>query len=523
MMVSFYCAGLYFYLLYRYRAPRFLYPALVLFALAFYSYNPAQLVVPVTGILLLLSDIRYHWQNRRTALIGLGILVLLALPYLRFYLSHNSAPAEHLSSLGSYWTRDIPWQEKLVAFRDEYLYGISPGYWFVPNLRDLSRHRMEGFGHLLSITLPLAFLGAALALWNIRSSAHRAVLAAFIAAPAGAALVQVAVTRALVMVIPATLLTALGLIWLLGLLEKKITRKVISIALFSILALANVGMTIKALGEGPTWFHDYGLAGMQYGGAQVFQAVEEYIEKNPKSQIIVSPTWANGTDIVARFFLDDPMPIQLASINAHINHHNLLDESMVFVMTAEEYDAAQDSGKFQEFQVEKILPYPDGQPGFYFVRLAYVEDIKSILAGEREQRRELQTAEIIQENQVVNVKHSLLDLGRIQDLWDDNLRTVARTFEANPFIIELTFPSPRIINGLSLSVGDTEVKVLARLYHNLESEPVDYNAKLEGSVIEPVVNIDFDAQTQVKILYLEVYDLQQTEPAHVHLWEVSFR
>ena len=80
-MVSFYAGGLYFYLLYRYRSPRYLFAALALFALAFYSYNPGQVVVVLTGALLLLSDIRYHWQNRKTAFLGTGLLILLALPY----------------------------------------------------------------------------------------------------------------------------------------------------------------------------------------------------------------------------------------------------------------------------------------------------------------------------------------------------------------------------------------------------------------------------------------------------------
>ena len=98
---------------------------------------------------------------------------------------------------------------------DEYLYGLSPGYWFIPNTRDLIRHRMEDYGLLLRATLPFAALGLFQVLRNFRSPAHRAILISFLAAPAGAAMVQVAVTRALAMVIPATLLTALGLVMIL--------------------------------------------------------------------------------------------------------------------------------------------------------------------------------------------------------------------------------------------------------------------------------------------------------------------
>jgi len=70
---------LYFYLLYRYRAPVYLYATLVFGALTFYTYGPAQFLMPVTAVCLLASDWRYHWQHRRNLVRGAGLLLLLAL------------------------------------------------------------------------------------------------------------------------------------------------------------------------------------------------------------------------------------------------------------------------------------------------------------------------------------------------------------------------------------------------------------------------------------------------------------
>jgi len=282
--VSFYTGGLYLYLLYRYRSPRFLYFALILFALAFYTYNPGQLVVVVTGLLLLISDGRYHWQNRAVALRGVGLLFLLALPFLRFRLNHPDAMQDQLYKLGSYWIQPITTQEKFRRFGQEYLYGLSPGYWFVPNSRDLVRHLMRGYGHLIQATLPLAVVGLAVCLKNFRNSAHRVVLIVFLAAPTGAALALVGVTRALVMVIPATLLIALGLIALISWLEKKwISRRLLSFGLFGVLALLNFFMLGQVLVKGPTWYNEYGLGGLQYGARQVFSEVKDYLKENPSA------------------------------------------------------------------------------------------------------------------------------------------------------------------------------------------------------------------------------------------------
>ncbi len=522
-MVSFYAAGLYFYLRYRYGSTRHLYFALALFALAFYSYNPGQVVVVVTGLLLLLSDARYHWQNRGVALRGLGFLILLSLPYLRFRLAHPMAFDDQLFTLGSYWVQPLTLREKLAMYFDEYLYGLSPGYWFIPNTRDLIRHRMEDYGLLLRATLPFAALGVFQALRNFRSPAHRAILISFLAAPAGAAMVQVAVTRALVMVIPATLLTALGLVMILLWLEKRLPRKALSIGLFAFLVVANLAITWDALRNGPTWFGRYGLMGMQYGAAQVFGELKDYQRQNPEAEILFSPTWTNGADVVARFFLHDPLPIRLASVTEHMYYHHPLNDNMVFVIPVDEYELLIESGKFTDVHVERTILYPNGQPGFYFVRMRYVPNIDEILAAEQVARRELRETDVILDGMPAHVRHSLLDLGEISNLWDGSHRTVTRTFEANPYVIEVTFLEPRIMQGMTLVIGDTEVKVLVRLFETPDAQPVEFIFEgLKGSVSDPQVGLDFKRPQEFSALYLEVEDIRQKEPAHVHIWEIEF-
>jgi hypothetical protein len=524
-MVSFYAGGLYFYMLYRYRSPRYLYAALALFALSFYSYNPGQMVVTLTGALLLLSDARYHWENRKTALLGLGLLVLLALPYLRFRLDHPTAMHDHLVTLGSYWIRPLSLQEKLTQFAKEYLRGLSPGYWFTPNQEELVRHLMKGYGFLHRITLIFAVVGTGILLADLRSSAHRAVLIAFIAAPSGAAVAGMAVTRALVMVIPATLMIALGVVTLVVWLQKAVKRlspEIVSVTLFGVLSLVNVFMTWDALHNGPTWYKEYGLGGMQYGGAQLFGAIEEYLQENPSVQLVVSPSWANSADVIARFFLGDPIPIQLGSIEDYLVQHLDLQGNKVFVMIPEEYERAMGSGKFENIQVDRTVLYPDGRPGFYFVRLNYVENVDEIMAAEREARKKLQEGEIVLDGQLVKVRYPLLDMGRIDDIWDGSENSVARTFEANPFKLELVFPVARSLNGFDIVIGDTDVKIIAQVYAESDSQPVEYVAELVGTVQKPRVTFNFGKTVTAKELHLEVWDLHQGEPGHVHIWEITF-
>jgi hypothetical protein len=184
LMVSFYACFLCAYLLYRHRSPRFLYPTLLFGAATFYSYANGPLVMLGTASLLLLSDLRFHLrQPRRHQLGALVLALLLALPFLRFRWLHPEAVAYQMEVVSSYWLRDLPFAEKLAIFGATYWAGISPAHWFWPNEVDLARHLMDGLGHMPVFLLPFFLIGLGLCLRNWRSPAHRAVLAALLAAP----------------------------------------------------------------------------------------------------------------------------------------------------------------------------------------------------------------------------------------------------------------------------------------------------------------------------------------------------
>jgi len=524
--VSFYACFLYTYLLYRCKSPRFLYLAIGMAALAFYAYSPGQIVIGLTGLLLLLSDARYHWQNRHLMLRGLGLLLLLAIPYLRFRLGYPEAPFDHLRRLGSYWAQPNPLGEKIRHYASEYMYGLSPGYWFVPNERDLQRHQMKGYGNLLRASLPFFAVGLILAVRHLRSPAYRAVLIALLVAPAGSALVEIGVTRTLVYIIPAIILIALGLSWLLVWLEKKLAhrfalRPVLSLALFGVLATANLWMLRDALVNGPTWYQDYGLGGMQYGGRQMFAEVKAKLIETSPPKMIVTHSWANGADVLARYFLGDPLPVLQSTIEAYLFEHLPLDENILFVMTPTEYALAQDSGKFTDIRVEQTLPYPNGQPGFYFVRLRYVDNIDEILAAEQEQRRTLQEGQVLIDGQPVQVRYPLLDMGAVENMFDGNLDTLGRTLEANPAVIELIFPEPRSLQALSAIIGSTQAEIRVLVYPPSGASPKEYLQILQGTVEQPKVSLKLPEAPKANKLRLEIRDIHQPEPGHIHVWEIE--
>ena len=105
---AFYAWFIYFYLRYRYIRPRNLIAALLFGGLTFYTYSPAQLIVVATGVLMLLSDVRYHLQTLKSqprVIVGsLIVLTIVAVPYVRFQNEHPTESFYHLRILNSYLT-----------------------------------------------------------------------------------------------------------------------------------------------------------------------------------------------------------------------------------------------------------------------------------------------------------------------------------------------------------------------------------------------------------------------------------
>ncbi|HWQ83836.1 MAG TPA: hypothetical protein VN363_04675, partial [Anaerolineales bacterium] len=536
---AFYAASLYCYLRYRLQSPPSLYAALAFGALAFYTYSPFQIIAPASFLILFVLDWRYHLENRRMAVPAIGLLVLLGLPYLRFVLTHSQENLSSLAALNSPWARPLPLGEKMRLTAVEYLRALNPTYWFTPDEGGLARHQMNDKAYLTRWTFPFLLLGFGQAVWRARpgrkqdgqpavnqelAPAYRVLLVSVFAIPLGAALVQVGITRLLGLVIPAALLTTLGIqrciVWL-G--KRRVPVYLLESGLLILLAIANFALLREALWKGPTWTTNYGMGGMQYGASQVFDAAQEYITEYPDTRMIVSPTWANGTDVLKRFFLPDDLPVELGSISGHLQNQKALDRQMLFVMTPDEYEAVLQSGKFVNIQVEQTLPFPNGQTGFYFVRLDYAPNIQELMAGELAERRKLQAAEAQVDGELVQFSHSTLDIGTIEQAFDGDTNTLLRTWEANPMVIEMRFPRPRRLSGIELILGSAQIEVTLRLSDPSQGQPVVLSQVVRGTVQQPRVELTFPEAYLVQTLRLELRDVNQGEPGHVHLWEIDLQ
>ena len=525
MMASFYACFLCAYLLYRYRSPAYLLVALIFGAATFYSYTAGQGLMLVTGVLLFLSDLRYHLRLRpRLLASALLLAIVLAAPYIRYRRLHPGVVREQLEVLDSYWVDPLPLAEKLRRFGRTYVEGLDPRYWFLPNEREFIRHRMKGMPYFPYVFIPLVAVGIAVCVYRFpRSSAHRAILLSPLGVPFAGAAAEIQILRLLAMAVPVALFAAIGM----DQVYRWIRRRVPYVPAAAACALALTGgaarLTHVALTEGPTWYRDYGLYGMQYGAPQVFAAIREELARSPRRRVALSHTWANNPNEFLAFFLTPPERerVRLIDVSWHLVSRRALPEEEILVLTAPEVEAARRSGKLLFSPPERTIPYPDGQPGFYFLRARYVPNVDEQFAAEKAARARLVEEPVVLDGETVLTRHSMLDMGAISSIFDGQSDTLIRGLEANPFVLELSFRLPRSVRRVRADLGRIGSVLAAVELTPAGGKAARYEVPYHYTSDAP--RLDFSlpgGAIRAERLRLEIRDVEAGEVTHVHLFEL---
>jgi hypothetical protein len=527
VMATFYASFLLSYLLYRKRSPRYIFAAALFGAATFYSYSNGQMVMAAVGAFLLVSDFRYHLRNWRVVVPGLILMAFLAIPAARFRIDSPGSLTLQLKVVGSYWYSNDPLDAKLLQFGRTYARGLSPLYWFLPN-DELIRHQMKGYGHINTWLLPAFLIGLGVTVWRtLRGSVeHRTLLLATLATPAGAALADIGLSRVFAFIIPAAILIALGIEVVFAWLVRRFSETALSFVLALGLAVPSFTMLRDALVNGPTWFTDYTLYGMQYGSRQVFgELVPALLTDFPHLSVGVSPNWANLTEIFVPFFVPAELQsrVRMQWIGDFLSKRQSGTKTTILVMPADEFEKARESPKFKEVKVERVIPYPDGRPGFFAVRLQYADDVDRIMAEELEARTRPVTEEVVVGGQTYTVTHSQFDGGTLQTLFDQDPASLVRGLEANPLVLDFAFKAPRPVRGLSVTTGSMNMTLTVEMTREGEVEPAVFTQTFRDLATDPTVEMRFGEGPPVTRLKLSILQLGVAGPTNIHVRGVRFR
>jgi 4-amino-4-deoxy-L-arabinose transferase-like glycosyltransferase len=522
LMASFYPWFLYFYLRYFERGGWNLLISVLFGAATFYAYSAGQAVMVFSGLFLALANFRHHWKHRRQSLAALAVILLCAFPYFRFRFHYPEALGHQLTLLNSYWVQNTPLSEKIMHFLREYLYGLDPRFWFGLNEEGLGRHQMKDYAHLMRWGAPLLLAGLAVSLCRFREPAMRALWISVLVSPIGAALVDTGIVRVLVFVVPAAVLMALGTEWIFSLSWILRKERLWAMGLAGVLCLLSVHLLTDALVKGPFWYRDYGMYGLQWGARQLLgEALPDEIRKRNPPAIFLSSSWANGADFLLSYFAPGK-EVKISDISQFRDYYRPFPEGTVFVLTYNQYKEIEDSPKFKPFAPDRILAYPDGSPGFFFLRLRYADDVEEQFKKEMEARRQLLKMTHPLLGQQAEIGYSAVDMGSGPELFDGNSQGIIRGKEANPYVVEIRFPQPQPLSSARIYLRDGNYAIKA-LVEGPNGPEVSHQAEYRsGSGKAPVVEMPLGCPGAKRVRF-EIYGTDQGDIACIHLYEIELR
>jgi hypothetical protein len=161
---------------------------------------------------------------------------------------------------------------------------------------------------------------------------------------------------------------------------------------------------------------------------------------------------------------------------------------------------------------------------FAFTRFASMNNGERTFDVERIDPAGLIVYEMGLGDDMIRMTHSKLDIGHSKDIFDDDLETLVRGREANPFILDFEFSQPQAVNGLVMDFGRMDFVIRVQVYGTESRSPVLYESEYRQQPPIPHVEIDFfGGPVQVKRIYIEIEQLNPPDEVHIHIREVLFK
>jgi hypothetical protein len=366
---SFFAAFLYLYLRFLKGKKLSLLYSVIFAALSFHSYAGIWFVIAISFVLLFLINLKTHLMQIKVTLLTIFLAILLFLPFIRFQYKNKNTLNNHLTRYNSYLKQNIPTMEKAQIFLEKYILSFNPKMLFFYNETYYSpRHSLKNYGYLPLWSYPIIILGLFYAIVKFKKPVYKTILIFVMTSPLGGVLIDPGPTRNMPVIVSFCLLFGIGIKILEKLIIKTIRRNkyiLLSVIAFILIQTANLSMTFDALKNGPTWFTDYGLYGMQWGTKQVFTKIPNYIDKY--ENIIMNPDYANATDIYKEFFLlkNQRERVRMAKISDWLDE-NAPQKDTLYINLASDFELMKDKEYFKNIKIKEVINSPDGKPAFIF-------------------------------------------------------------------------------------------------------------------------------------------------------------
>lgn len=325
--VAFTILACYFFLKAQSRPSR-LFLSLIFFVLAFYSYFPARIFIPLFAGSLFLTHYRFFIRHKRITIQGLVLLVICALPILHsIFFVQGMARWQQVSVFSN------PPKDETILHHIAYNYISHFSTNFLLTNGDIgmpgqfvTRHSVRGMGELYlfqAIFIVIAF-------YLLIKKRHYTILWFFVFwllfFPVGSMFTldkSAQGTRSIIGVVPFQLLSAFGLAEVISFKYKHDIHRYLSYGVIALIIIASFLLyTYHYFVEYPNYAADFW--GWQYGARAIVQYFEK--EQNSYDELVMAPEF-NAPDIFFKFYAPgncQKMSGRIATRNAQLPEKTII-------------------------------------------------------------------------------------------------------------------------------------------------------------------------------------------------------
>jgi hypothetical protein len=137
---------------------------------------------------------------------------------------------------------------------------------------------------------------------------------------------------------------------------------------------------------------------------------------------------------------------------------------------------------------------------------------------------ELAAQWIEMQGQLVLVRYSALDSGRIEDTFDSNPESLMRGLSANPFVLEFEFEEPLSLQQLRLTTAAVLQFAIRAEFTLADGSTQRIENEYRDLEPDPTISIELPAEP-LSAIRIEIEDLglEPAEGYHIHIREISLK
>jgi len=502
-------------------------------ALLFYSHFSGSIALVATSVVIVLCNPKRIISQWRWVLVSGFVFAFLMIPFLLFSGQSPGAMKEQLTLIQSLWYQgDVTLSDKFILALKNYWSSFSPEYWFFPEggkRYDATRHLWGGRGYFSWWIAPFLIHGFVISAYRIRDYSYRLIIILCFTASATSLLVPIMIMRVFALIVPVSLLVTVSLDSIVNLVQRRLKVGLpVTVLVAVILNGYQLFLLREALIGAPTWFRDYGLYGIAWGAKELHHELVPKLARNyPNHQILLTSSWANGSDSFPPFFIKDDEVLRrfrIMTVGDYTDHLVELSDQTIAIVTADEWREIRSNPKLTVSEPITTLPYPDGSPGFIAAHFAYSNDAPAIFAAElAERQKPIDDRITIAPWGAAAVRHSQFDIGTVADLFDRDPMTVVRTpAGVNPLQLQVIFDTPQSINRLSGIFWPMTASWEISLKDDAGKLCGEQSGKESNTGADMTLSLSFEGCHAVKTIEVTVTEESRSSSSRVHAKSLDF-